>query len=581
MKILVNGQEAVLKQDASFEYVSENPLFTEAEDYTLEIPFPMDDCPQNIAIFGALHVKGVDISRVQYQCEIVCEAFSKVGILTITSVSETEVKGQFLEGMSQENFASSLPDIYLTDMDFSAYDGSDGSWVYDVNEDKWVNPPGAGWLQKSVYDSGKEGFINPIEILYGEYEPVWINMQIYLYHLLDVISNVIGWQIDYSVLDANATFRRIVVANARHTNWRNTQGGVRPLAYSLPKWKLKEFLNNIGIFFGCTYDVDANAKTVKFVSYAQKFANTLALDVLDNFTSDMNEKEEPSFIASKSVRYSDDCDPDKLDNCPWLVNDPRIILKQDITTRIFLRDILDSTENYTSPFNQKTLYHLTDIDQYAVITEIDTIEDELGTHNLYTAKVVNQYNFTELASIESKVSPCPLVARTAGATAFFGGLAPSVKVPERDPDGLLVGYEDITELPDIVELVNEDTDDKSMWYDNLWLYIYDETTDYINTKQFESRPGTILDEEEIKYYTYYITESTYYFNPGIPFVSGDIPTVDETKLYRFKFLAQTLPSPTNIFLIQGKKYACVRLTAHFTVLGMSELVEGEFYEITD
>ena len=35
MKILVNGREAVLKANASFEYVSENPLFTEAEDYTI------------------------------------------------------------------------------------------------------------------------------------------------------------------------------------------------------------------------------------------------------------------------------------------------------------------------------------------------------------------------------------------------------------------------------------------------------------------------------------------------------------------------------------------------------------------
>ena len=64
MKIIVDGKEAVLKAGSSFEYISENPLFTEAEGYSLEIEFPLKDCPENILIFGALHVQGVDISKV-------------------------------------------------------------------------------------------------------------------------------------------------------------------------------------------------------------------------------------------------------------------------------------------------------------------------------------------------------------------------------------------------------------------------------------------------------------------------------------------------------------------------------------
>lgn len=55
--------------------------------------------------------------------------------------------------------------------------------------------------------------------------------------------------------------------------------------------------------------------------------------------------------------------------------------------------------------------------------------------------------------------------------------------------------------------------------------------------------------------------------------------VDESKLYRYKFLSKTLPDPKDIYVIKGKRYACLRLTAHFTVDGMSELIEGEFYEI--
>ena len=44
MKIIVDGKEAVLKEGSSFEYHMENPMLTEAEDYTMEMenshPFP-------------------------------------------------------------------------------------------------------------------------------------------------------------------------------------------------------------------------------------------------------------------------------------------------------------------------------------------------------------------------------------------------------------------------------------------------------------------------------------------------------------------------------------------------------------
>ena len=53
MKIFVDGKEAVLKKGTSFEFIAENRLFSGADEYTLSITFPIVDCPQNRAIFGA------------------------------------------------------------------------------------------------------------------------------------------------------------------------------------------------------------------------------------------------------------------------------------------------------------------------------------------------------------------------------------------------------------------------------------------------------------------------------------------------------------------------------------------------
>ena len=41
MEIIINGQQAYLKKNTSFEYISENPLFTGSESYTLTITFPL------------------------------------------------------------------------------------------------------------------------------------------------------------------------------------------------------------------------------------------------------------------------------------------------------------------------------------------------------------------------------------------------------------------------------------------------------------------------------------------------------------------------------------------------------------
>ena len=100
MEIIINGQQAYLKKNTSFEYISENPLFTGSDSYTLTITFPLKDCPQNIRIFGHLHRQDVEKNKVVFDCDIRDKDFFKSGTIVITQISEVEVKTQFLEGRS-------------------------------------------------------------------------------------------------------------------------------------------------------------------------------------------------------------------------------------------------------------------------------------------------------------------------------------------------------------------------------------------------------------------------------------------------------------------------------------------------
>ena len=52
MTILIDDKEAILKKGSSFDYISENRLFTGSDSYTLSMTFPLADCPQTPAPDG-------------------------------------------------------------------------------------------------------------------------------------------------------------------------------------------------------------------------------------------------------------------------------------------------------------------------------------------------------------------------------------------------------------------------------------------------------------------------------------------------------------------------------------------------
>ena len=64
ISLTIDGAQVALKKGSSIEYVSENRIFTDADDYSLEIELPLADCPQNIAIFGLLTRKDIDTETV-------------------------------------------------------------------------------------------------------------------------------------------------------------------------------------------------------------------------------------------------------------------------------------------------------------------------------------------------------------------------------------------------------------------------------------------------------------------------------------------------------------------------------------
>lgn len=641
MKILVNGKEAILKASASFEYVRENPLFTEAEDYTMEIVFPMKDCPQNILIFGPLHVDGVDISNVSFPCEMLDGAqFHKSGILTITSVSNIEVKGQFLEGMSQQNFASSLPDVYLTDIDFSEWDGQKGGWegypdythLWD-EEWGWVgwqankSGPEWGWDELCVYDKNKEEVIYPFDADHG-CEPSK-SRRIYLAHLIKLIGLATGWVIDDAPLQALPMYKYILVANARSNYLGDHNFKIQPLAKSLPRWKLKEFLEQLSLFFGVFYYVDERNKAIRFKTnksmMSQSSSTIVSVDVLDDFSVELVEEESATYRGNKTLKLPDKCNPNGINSCPNILTDPRVMHNHK-SSGSFTANIeyaarytyYDKQPSDVTQFGESTkyLYYFPDIDRWGIITESqdkwigeEGEEGEQPDARFQLAEIINQYGpLTD--GVELKIAPCPLenvsyyplkepTSESKEENPSFDYM-PVLEVPVDPKENLSIMEKSESNLQPVIDyLAQGEVKEEDMYYDHLWLVIY--KGGKVNTREYEPAVGKtdmvywhkdtqqwlkVQDSEgNTAYFPYFCgflkrDHTLSPFDSSIQEIRA-LPKVDETKLYRYKWLTKTLPSPTSIFLINGKKFACLRITAHFSVSGMSELVEGEFYEIID
>ena len=75
----VYPKQAALKKGSSIEYVSENRIFTDADDYSMEIELPLADCPQNLDIFGMITRKDVDAGDIFFEGDpLRCESDLKV-----------------------------------------------------------------------------------------------------------------------------------------------------------------------------------------------------------------------------------------------------------------------------------------------------------------------------------------------------------------------------------------------------------------------------------------------------------------------------------------------------------------------
>lgn len=581
MKIFVDGKEAVLKKGSSFEFIAENRLFSGADEYTLSITFPIVDCPQNRSIFGHLYRKDVDIEKVNFACELRDTNFYKMGVLAIVEVSQSEIKGQFLEGMSAQNFIGDFDEIYINELDLGDYDYVNMSrippeWLWrSIDRLKkyvalpWVNNYSGNIQNEVVYENGTYKW-HP--------DTKGVSFQPYLLFITQQICEVLGYSYDFGEWE-RSKYRHLIVCNSLPYAWDMPQ-----IAKALPHWTVTEFFEQLENFLSAFIDIDHKKKSIsfRFLNKDPEINTYITMnDIVDDFSVEVTSDPQSSYKNDSTLRYAD-CDHElwKFYSCDWLVKSH----EEMVVSYGKLEDLIEANKNlketvvgveYPNSNLDKILY-VENMNTYFVFRPVkiipqgryDSVSDTYYDLYVNALQPINQFGERIGSNEESNSIELGIVPAWIDDTETSKG--PCLFLELNFDDGEATS--DNSKYWPLSLLDSGESEKSSAYFSQLFVAFWDGTNYF---KGFQPRP--IIDKIEMNEdWSFVETDYSMRLNDFDSFVQLGMD-IDSSKKYNFQFLSHEIPPVRAVFIIQGMPYICEKITATFTEFGMSQLLKGTFY----
>jgi hypothetical protein len=594
MQVIINNKVAAVKSGSSFEYVSENRLFGGGDDYTFAITLPLAGCAVNQAIFGHINRADVVAKRIRFDCEIRCRNLVRLGTATITEITESEVKIQFLAGRSEQNFDDTWDKVYINELDLgspstvapSLIDPSE-AWNPVARSNESVALP---W-----YNSDSETNIinNCAEFVDGKYE--WsegterLSWQPYLLFLTKRICDAIGYKCDLSEWEAKEEYKYLLVCNCLPSAW-----GITNYASALPHWTVDEYFENLELFLFGEFDIDHREKKIKF-SFTSNLMESKAVTYLDKIVDEfsISIKENDSncdYIEAQNLFYkSCDLNMYKYYMCDDFLSSWKgkyveydtldELLSSNKKLRTYRGDIEWMFSNYTA------ILYARDVDCHFIIKADDRteIEDEsinkeyqyrcvVQPINLLGGRIVDNSDDAQQKEIEFIPVAVDFSEDKYGYVMF---LNPS-GYDEESKKITLAEFRQ-TWIQSNIEAYTED-DDKNEYYSEIFIGWWDGSVD----------TGGLLPHpyvENIVISNSWDSWKWLHFNLRLNDKKSSrgkiIHNIDVSKKSTFKFLADSIPDVRSVFLIRGRRYICEKITATISEDGLSQLMKGEFWPLKD
>ena len=581
MRIIVNGKDAVLKKGTSFDFIAENRSFTGADGYSLAISFPLRDCPENCAIFGQLHRIDADIDKVVFDCEINDVNLIKHGVLAIVDANEVEIKAQFLEGRSEQNFDVTFDEIYINELDLGSYPISSlpadpsSQWLGIDNGQEavalpWVNNSSGNIQNEVVYANNAYSYHEDCKGL---------SFQPYLIPIVERICEALGYTYDLSQWRNHNSLKYLIVCNTLPWAWDLPQ-----FARVLPRWSVTEFFEKLELFLLGEFEINHKEKKITF-SFSSDIVDSttpVRLDkVVNGFSSDVSSDDESNFIGLANLRYKD-CGHhmNKFYNCPWFVEDyPFGILSYDTLDELISANLkyqVLKTWGKNTP-THKILY-AKDVDSFFVLKIISSIPtdtiDGFTTYRVVTAlRAVNVFGGKKVEDV-TELEFVPVCIDGAGySSAFF------LDIPEYEESQPNESIFSIFLSPDgetmSCQILDEgEKSEQTAYFDEIFVAFWDGK---FTRGQY---PCPVIDSFSV-FDDWSVQKNNYTLRRDSSIFKNSPFKINPKQKFQFSFISDTIPNVRSVFFVDGKKYLCEKITASFSEKGMSQLLKGSFYRIID
>lgn len=603
MDIFINNRQAVLKKGMSFEFVAENRLFSGSDAFSLSIPFPLKDCKENIDIFGIIFRDDVTPPNLIFDCEIKEGNFHRFGSLAITEINEAEVTCQFLEGRSEQNFFKSLDKIYINELDLGQWPTdfnvtSDPNNVWKPNRYSnicvalpWVND-GTGNMQnkasvETIYDDAGNELVKyrwDVSVSRG------ISWQPYLLYITQRICSQIGYSFDPAKWMAREDLRYLLICNCLPAAWE-----FRDFARAMPRWTVEEFFAKLELFLNAEFDIDHRRKSISMEFVSEKLEALPAVvleDVVDEFSSELD-VEDPScaYKGLKNIVYSDPgYDSWKFYSCPWMLDSGVSIIPYDNVEAI-VRDLRDRCKSYSGVPESNTLihhiYYARQEDAHFIIDAYKqtVIYNEYLKRNLYRydcrlrplnllgGHIVNPSDDAECVELDFVPVRIDETDDARGRVMF---LSPgSYQPPVGEADKNAAKHYDYPAAQRV--LVAGKPEKNGAFYDKVFIGWYAG----VKYRTKPNLPAPAVENIEVANDWSSVTKLPFSLrlNSRDAINSRSYYHINPKKKTSFSFLSHSIPEVRSLFIINGKRYLCEKITATFTEDGMSQLLKGVFYPV--
>lgn len=635
MTLLLNGISAALRTNQEIEFVRENRLFTEAEDYSLEIELPLNS--HNRSIFGNIHRQDFDKEPIYFDAVIIDNDFSLTGAAVVTDLTEIAVKLQFLGGRSWVNFYPEWDKIYLNELEL-------GSWPDFLPDGVQTAQSGSmsGRPRPVIDDSTPPSYITPTQAwLPGNYVALpWVNntsgivqnvarytsgqwawkvepddsddlhyhsklsWQPRLSWIVAQIFAALGYSFDYSSWLSDWTYSSLYVMNCLPEAWNN-----RLWASSLPHWSITEFISKLEDFLCCQFVINHRDKSVIFRWTSFDGQPVELTSIVDEYQVNVSKDDDSGYFFAQNLKYSDGGHHlSKFYDCGWFFKSAL-----SHTQVVDVSTLSGLCAAGAMPFgNNSLLYHTLDTDDHLALYVINRINVNGHYDDQFSLVPLNHFGaIINDSEHDDEAKEFDIIPVCIGDTDDEYGFLPFLDIPDSDgsggtairgrrPGGPETAADDEVVQYWPVTAILQGEQEKKSYFDKLFVAIWDG-----NINVFPKLPHAHVDSYEISS-THLITsesgpQGSTIFAKSIFTLTGlsrslrltarnsddfghrflQLPKINARQKFVYNFLSSTVPSLNSIFYIRGRRYLCGKLTFALNTSRSVRLIKGEFYKIVD